>query len=170
MVRRGGERRCEMSGARWIASGSWYHEYVSSHYLHSNLMAHRRSNSQMIEKHAAAQSSALSDLQMELRSLKTLLQSRQAAWQASSSSTASPPPQSLANGRSNGTNGNIENNGLHNPSPVQHAANALLTPKGTRGIPAWQLPAKDQMSNGDGTSSVSERETASSSNGQQDED
>lgn len=66
----------------------------------------------MIEKHAASQTAALNDLQSELRSLKTLLQSRQPATPA------------------NGTGRNV--------SATTAAANALLTPKG-RGIPAWQM-------------------------------
>ena len=67
----------------------------------------------MIEKHAASQSAALQDLQSELRSLKTLLQSRQ---------------------------GNGSSNGNGNGSSTQSAANALLVPRG-KGIPAWQLPS-----------------------------
>jgi peroxin-14 len=68
----------------------------------------------MIEKHAASQTAALNDLQSELRSLKTLLQSRQ--------------PATPANGTGTG----------RNVSATTAAANALLTPKG-RGIPAWQM-------------------------------
>lgn len=95
----------------------------------------------MIEKHSASQSSALSDLQNELRSLKALLQSRTAPpQQANVPGTSSPP--SLASSTSslpgsssvphpaNGANGSAV-------SQTTAAANALLTPKG-RGIPAWQ--------------------------------
>ncbi|WWC72753.1 uncharacterized protein I206_106717 [Kwoniella pini CBS 10737] len=76
----------------------------------------------LIEKYSASQSSALSDLQNELRSLKTLLVARQ--------------------GQSN----SIQNNGNSSPSSgagissATTAANALLTPRG-KGIPAWQLPS-----------------------------
>lgn len=48
----------------------------------------------MIEKHAANQSSSLADLHSELRSLKTLLQSRQA--QSGSSPTQSAADKLLA--------------------------------------------------------------------------
>lgn len=48
----------------------------------------------MIEKHAATQSTSLADLQSELRSLKTLLQSRQS--QSNSSSTQSAAEKLLA--------------------------------------------------------------------------
>ena len=63
----------------------------------------------MIEKHAANQTSSLAELQSELRSLKTLLQSRQG--QANSSSS----------------------------SQTQSAADKLLAPRAGKGIPAWQL-------------------------------
>ena len=63
----------------------------------------------MIEKHAANQTAALAELQSELRSLKTLLQSRQS--QANSA----------------------------NSSQTQSAAEKLLTPRAGKGIPAWQM-------------------------------
>lgn len=76
----------------------------------------------MIEKHAASQTAALNDLQSELRSLKTLLQSRQPATPA------------------NGTGRNV--------SATTAAANALLTPKG-RGIPAWQMASGSAPAGGE---------------------
>ncbi|WWC65032.1 uncharacterized protein I303_107646 [Kwoniella dejecticola CBS 10117] len=78
----------------------------------------------LIEKHSASQSSALSDLQNELRSLKTLLLARQGQGQNQASS-----PQT--NGTSSPSGG---------VSSTTAAANALLTPRG-KGIPAWQLPS-----------------------------
>ena len=83
----------------------------------------------MMEQHASKQASALSDLQSELRSLKTLLQSRQ----LQSSSTNLP----------NGSNSPTAN-GI---STTTAAANALLTPKG-RGIPAWQMASSSAGSAG----------------------
>lgn len=100
---------------------------------------------QMIEKHAAGQSASLADMQNELRSLKSLLQSRtapppppptssspQPAWQngksgsdSLASSTVSLPGSTSSPNLSSGV------------SSTTAAANALLTPKG-RGIPAWQ--------------------------------
>jgi len=77
----------------------------------------------MIEKHAAAQSSALTELQNELRSLKTLLVARQGA------ATAVEPTSGAAS-----------------PTPTQHAANALLAPRGKASIPAWQLAAPNGSS------------------------
>ncbi|EJT52983.1 hypothetical protein A1Q2_03342 [Trichosporon asahii var. asahii CBS 8904] len=74
----------------------------------------------MIEKHAASQSAALTELQSELRSLKTLLVARQGGntvSEAAASGAASPTP-----------------------SATQTAANALLQPRGKASIPAWQLP------------------------------
>lgn len=77
----------------------------------------------MIEKHAASQSSSLADLQSELRSLKTLLQSRQAgAGQTSSSSTTT--------------------------SSTQSAADKLLAPRAGKGIPAWQMAPSGAASPG----------------------
>lgn len=88
----------------------------------------------MIEKHSATQSSALSDLQSELKSLKTLLLSRQNI-PSSSSSNTSPPSGTTAGGETN-TNTN-------------NAANALLG-KG-RSIPAWQMgPSKSDEGEGKG--------------------
>lgn len=76
----------------------------------------------LIEKHSAAQSSALTDLQSELRSLKTLLVARQGAEPApAASGTASPTP------------------GL--PTSSSQTGNNLLQPRtGKASIPAWQLP------------------------------
>ena len=82
----------------------------------------------MMEKHAANQTSALTDLQSELRSLKTLLQSRQL--QSSANGTSSP-------GAANGV------------SSTHAAANALLAPKG-RGIPAWQLASSSDEKKAEG--------------------
>ena len=103
----------------------------------------------MIEKHAASQSAALTDLQSELRSLKTLLQSRQAALNAphsaSSASSLPNPPGVIGNATgSNSVNGVNSSNGM---STTQAAANALLTPKG-RGIPAWQMAPTSPSSGG----------------------
>jgi peroxin-14 len=81
---------------------------------------------QMIEKHAASQTAALQDLQSELRSLKTLLQSRQAG---------ATTPATKEQGGSN----------------TQAAANALLTPRG-KGIPAWQLPSNKHETRSPGSS------------------
>lgn len=89
----------------------------------------------MIEKHAAAQSSALTELQNELRSLKTLLIARQG------SATAVEPTAS----------------GAASPTPTQNAANALLAPRGKASIPAWQLAAP----NGSTTSLASTSASAS---------
>ncbi|KAI9633430.1 peroxisomal membrane anchor protein conserved region-domain-containing protein [Dioszegia hungarica] len=77
----------------------------------------------LIEKHATSQSNSLQDLQSELRSLKTLLQSRQSA-----------APASGSTGTGTGTSGSASN-GI---SSTQEAANKLLLPKG-KGIPAWQM-------------------------------
>ena len=74
----------------------------------------------MIEKHAATQSSSLADLQSELRSLKTLLQSRQT---------------SINNSNSNSTQ-------------VQAAADKLLAPRAGKGIPAWQMAPSANASPG----------------------
>lgn len=100
---------------------------------------------QMIEKHSVSQSSALSDLQSELKSLKTLLLSRQNIPQQPTSSGTSTP---------NGTTGT---------STTTSAANALLAPgkTGGRSIPAWQMaPAK---SSENGMASWSEAESMSGS-------
>jgi peroxin-14 len=79
----------------------------------------------MIEKHAAAQSSALTELQNELRSLKTLLVARQGA----------PAATETPSGASSPT-----------PTATQHAANALLAPRGKASIPAWQMAAPNGSS------------------------
>jgi peroxin-14 len=91
----------------------------------------------MIEKHSATQSSALSDLQSELKSLKTLLLSRQ---NIPSTSTTSPP---------SGTNGSVESN-------TNNAANALLG-KG-RSIPAWQMGPSKSESGSEGEGKGKEKE------------
>ncbi|BEI89622.1 uncharacterized protein CcaverHIS019_0209840 [Cutaneotrichosporon cavernicola] len=75
----------------------------------------------LIEKHSQAQNAALTELQSELRSLKTLLVARQGQ-APEASGAASPVP---------GT-----------PSATTQAANALLAPRtGKASIPAWQLAA-----------------------------
>ena len=94
---------------------------------------------QMIEKHSATQSSALSDLQSELKSLKTLLLSRQNI-PSSSSSTTSPP---------SGITGSAESN-------TNTAANALLG-KG-RSIPAWQMGPSKTESGSEGEGKGKEKE------------
>lgn len=76
----------------------------------------------LIEKHSQAQNTALTELQSELRSLKTLLVARQGQGAPEASGAASPVP---------GT-----------PSATTQAANALLAPRtGKASIPAWQLAA-----------------------------
>jgi peroxin-14 len=95
----------------------------------------------MIEKHSATQSSALSDLQSELKSLKTLLLSRQNI-PSSSSSTTSPP---------SGTN--VNSGGESNTNT---AANALLG-KG-RSIPAWQMGPSKSESGSEGEGKGKEKE------------
>lgn len=80
----------------------------------------------MIEKHAASQSAALTELQSELRSLKTLLVARQGA--------QNPPPATAVD-----TSGAASPAGPATPSATQNAANALLAPRGKASIPAWQL-------------------------------
>ncbi|WVQ63515.1 uncharacterized protein L199_001668 [Kwoniella botswanensis] len=87
----------------------------------------------LIEKHSSSQSSALTDLQNELRSLKTLLIARQGQGQAQPAGSSSPSPS---------------NSGV---SSTTAAANALLTPRG-KGIPAWQLPANNPSPTGSGSS------------------
>jgi peroxin-14 len=94
----------------------------------------------MIEKHSATQSSALSDLQSELKSLKTLLLSRQNI--PSTSSTTSPP------------SGTIVNSG--GESNTNNAANALLG-KG-RSIPAWQMGPSKSESGSEGEGKGKEKE------------
>lgn len=96
---------------------------------------------QMIEKHSATQSSALSDLQSELRSLKTLLVSRQQNLQ--------PPSATPPNG-----NGTLS-------TPTQTAADALLR-KGKSSIPAWQM-GPSSASGGNTSSSSSPSGSLSSS-------
>ncbi|CAK9785612.1 hypothetical protein CC85DRAFT_272469 [Cutaneotrichosporon oleaginosum] len=85
----------------------------------------------LIEKHSQAQNAALTELQSELRSLKTLLVARQQAPEASGA--ASPVPAASA---------------------TTQAANALLAPRtGKASIPAWQLAAAP--SNGTAASAAS---------------
>jgi len=87
----------------------------------------------MIEKHSATQSSALTDLQSELRSLKTLLLSRQ---------NIQPPTAS-------GTN-------TPNTSNTTNAANALLGNGKGRSIPAWQMgPSRSETGSEGGSLSGS---------------
>ena len=89
----------------------------------------------MIEKHSATQSSALTDLQSELRSLKTLLLSRQNIQPPTASGTSTP-----------------------NTSNTTNAANALLgngNGKG-RSIPAWQMgPSRSETGSEGGSLSGS---------------
>ncbi|KAL7420885.1 peroxisomal membrane protein pex14 [Cryptotrichosporon argae] len=108
----------------------------------------------MIDKHTAAQSAALADLQIELRSLRALLVARQPDVSASRSATTSPPPWASASAH-NGHSGHAS------PPTGQHAAADRLL-KGQRGIPAWQLApatkgagqaedkAEDKAEDGDG--------------------
>lgn len=107
----------------------------------------------MIEKHASSQSSALQDLQNELRSLKTLLQARQLAPPPSSqhnspnpsSSTSAPTNNNGASGNGTPTNGGV--------SATTEAANSLLNGRGKgRGIPAWQMQMDGGGSGGSGGS------------------
>lgn len=81
----------------------------------------------MIEKHMQSQSSALADLQSEIRSLKTLLASR-----------SQLPPTASAAGSGSGSRSDV---GSPAPTPTAAAANALLGPRagGKAGIPAWQM-------------------------------
>ncbi|OXG12563.1 peroxin-14 [Cryptococcus neoformans Ze90-1] len=81
----------------------------------------------MIEKHMQSQSSALADLQSEIRSLKTLLASR----------SQLPATGSVAGSGSESRSGA----GSPAPTPTAAAANALLGPRagGKAGIPAWQM-------------------------------
>ncbi len=85
----------------------------------------------MIEKHSAAQTASLKDLQNELRSLKALLQSRTTSDSTSNAVGSVPGASSQSSG----------------VSATTAAANALLTPKVGRGIPAWQK-APSPASNG----------------------
>jgi peroxin-14 len=88
----------------------------------------------MIEKHSASQSSALSDLQSELKSLKTLLLSRQNITQPLNSSAGTGTGSSTPNGNGSTTT-------------TTSAANALLgSGKGGRSIPAWQMAATPSRS------------------------
>lgn len=96
----------------------------------------------LIEKHSATQSAALTELQSELRSLKTLLVARQGTAEAA-------PSAASANGASR----------TASPAPTtsSQTGNNLLQPRtGKASIPAWQLP------NG-GSSSAAESLSGSSS-------
>ena len=87
----------------------------------------------MIEKHSATQSSALTDLQSELRSLKTLLLSRQNIQPPTTSGTSTP-----------------------NTSNTTNAANALLGNGKGRSIPAWQMgPSRSETGSEGGSLSGS---------------
>jgi peroxin-14 len=91
----------------------------------------------MIEKHSASQSSALSDLQSELKSLKTLLLSRQNITQPLNSSAGTGTGSSTPNGNGSTTT----------TTTTTSAANALLgSGKGGRSIPAWQMAATPSRS------------------------
>ncbi|XAO27558.1 hypothetical protein I312_106414 [Cryptococcus bacillisporus CA1280] len=85
----------------------------------------------MIEKHIQSQSSALADLQSEIRSLKTLLASR------SQLPPTAPVSSSVPGSGSESRSGA----GSPAPTPTAAAANALLGPRagGKAGIPAWQM-------------------------------
>ncbi|OCF35929.1 hypothetical protein I317_00449 [Kwoniella heveanensis CBS 569] len=93
----------------------------------------------MIEKHSQSQSAALTDLQAELRSLKTLLVSRQQQQQQQQQSQSTLSPYANSIGSPNGSSQGAP------VSSTTAAANALLTPGGGRskGIPAWQLPSSN---------------------------
>ncbi|WVQ72715.1 hypothetical protein IAR50_002275 [Cryptococcus sp. DSM 104548] len=87
----------------------------------------------MIEKHAQSQSTALADLQSEIRSLKTLLASRQAAISSPAGSSSNLPAHP-GPAQSSGT-------------PTTQAANALLGPRaGRASIPAWQMAPSSSAS------------------------
>lgn len=88
----------------------------------------------MIEKHAGAQSAALTELQNELRSLKTLLVARQGAAAATAAAVATPVVTDTAAVSGTSSPAPV-------PTPTQAAANALLAPRGKASIPAWQLAA-----------------------------
>lgn len=94
----------------------------------------------MIEKHSASQSSALADLQSELKSLKTLLLSRQNI----------PQPAAAAGPTGTGTGASTPNG-----TATTSAANALLG-KGGRSIPAWQMaPGRSDAGSGSEAGSLS---------------
>jgi peroxin-14 len=109
----------------------------------------------MIEKHSASQSSALTDLQSELKSLKTLLLSRQNITQPQASTTGTTTGTSTPSG---------------NGSSTMAAANALLgSGKGGRSIPAWQMaPSKSETGSLSG-SGVSESEVEGKGKGKEGE-
>ena len=131
------------------------------------LSPQQKLTSQLIEKHAHTQSTSLSELQAELRSLKTLLQSRSAALNPSASSFAPPPAPSSTSATGSGTaSGNADHStstsaaaagsGSTTPTSISattEAANKLLLPKAGkgRGIPAWQMA----MGSGSGSGSTS---------------
>lgn len=110
----------------------------------------------MIEKHAREQTGSLSELQNDLKSLKTLLLARRVASDSSRSPAASPTATSS------------QQNGSSAQSDVSAAANALLAPRNGSGlpsfavggkptIPAWQLAGSSSQSGGEsGASSGSE--------------
>jgi peroxin-14 len=99
----------------------------------------------MIEKHSATQSSALTDLQSELKSLKTLLLSRQNI-QPPASGTSTPPSSNTTN-----------------------AANALLGNGKGRSIPAWQMGPSRSETGSEAGSGVSEGEGAGDAKGKEKE-
>ncbi|KAL1413671.1 peroxisomal membrane protein pex14 [Vanrija albida] len=104
----------------------------------------------MIEKHSQAQSAALTELQSELRSLKTLLVARQGGAAA---------PQQPATPATEGGSGAAS----PTPSATQTAANALLAPRGKASIPAWQLAPSASASNGASASSNASTGTSTTS-------
>lgn len=105
----------------------------------------------MIEKHMQSQSSALADLQSEIRSLKTLLASR----------SQLPATGSVAGSGSESRSGA----GSPAPTPTAAAANALLGPRagGKAGIPAWQMAPAPPPTNTAHTSSDSTSTSGSGS-------
>ncbi|WOO76567.1 Peroxisomal membrane protein PER10 [Vanrija pseudolonga] len=104
----------------------------------------------MIEKHSAAQSAALTELQSELRSLKTLLVARQGG--AAAPAQPATPATEGGSGAASPT-----------PSATQTAANALLAPRGKASIPAWQLAPSASASNGASASSNASTGTSTTS-------
>ncbi|WVQ95364.1 hypothetical protein IAU59_002461 [Kwoniella sp. CBS 9459] len=117
----------------------------------------------MIEKHAQSQSAALTDLQAELRSLKTLLVSRQQQQQQQQQQSSPSTQHEKMNGSQNGSGQS------QSVSSTTAAANALLTPGGGRskGIPAWQLPSSGpaSASGGSGRSTPTSASAGGNGNG-----
>ncbi|WWC92510.1 uncharacterized protein L201_007469 [Kwoniella dendrophila CBS 6074] len=104
----------------------------------------------LIEKHSSSQTSALNDLQNELRSLKTLLISRQGSSNVNSGMTNSTSSPSL----STSSTSSLPSNSTSGISSTTAAANALLQPR-NKGIPAWQLPPPSSSSSSQASGSAS---------------